>query len=414
MTTLMKDSGIDWIGEIPEGWKVKRVKEVAKWKTGFTPSTKIQEYYNGDDEWATISDLDKDLKYIENTKNKINGEYFEGKNKIPKNSLLFSFKLSVGQVAFNKKEMYTNEAICSFLRSSSINLNYFYYAAPVFIIKNANKNIYGANILNQELISNALTLVPPLETQQKITEYLNVEVSKLDKQVSLLERKYELLGDYKDSLIFETVTQGLDKAVSMKDSGIDWIGEIPEEWKVKRLKDVLSFPKLSKAKENSPNYLEIGDVNINTNDYDISNKEKLSVDNAKQAKKGMLVISTVRPARGGITIIKEDCPISSAFCVVNIKGNKYWYYLIKNKLFLNQLSNLNTGVTYPTCKDKDIYNQSSCVPPLETQQKIADYLDVEVEKLDKQRELIKRKVELLKEYKEALIFEVVTGKKEVK
>lgn len=206
MTTLMKDSGIDWIGEIPEGWKVKRVKEVTKWKTGFTPSTKIQEYYNGDDEWATISDLDKDLKYIENTKNKINGKYFEGRNKIPKNSLLFSFKLSVGQVAFNKKEMYTNEAICSFLRSSSINLNYFYYAAPVFIIKNANKNIYGANILNQELISNALTLVPPLETQKKIAEYLDVEVEKLDKQRELIKRKVELLKEYKEALIFEVVT----------------------------------------------------------------------------------------------------------------------------------------------------------------------------------------------------------------
>ena len=202
----MKDSGIDWIGEIPEGWKVKRVKEVTKWKTGFTPSTKIQEYYNGDDEWATISDLDKDLKYIENTKNKINGKYFEGRNKIPKNSLLFSFKLSVGQVAFNKKEMYTNEAICSFLRSSSINLNYFYYAAPVFIIKNANKNIYGANILNQELISNALTLVPPLETQKKIAEYLDVEVEKLDKQRELIKRKVELLKEYKEALIFEVVT----------------------------------------------------------------------------------------------------------------------------------------------------------------------------------------------------------------
>lgn len=428
MTTLMKDSGIDWIGKIPEGWKVKRLKDMISnlggGNYGFDIETldkdlvlskcfSISDFKNGNLNSKNLNEIKMDRVYEKN-------------NTIKKGTLLIekcggTKANPVGRIIIvedNVSAYYTN-FVQGVKVNKFMNSKYLHYQLQTSynlrLHMNNVKQTTGIQNFNFiKFASEIIFLNPPLETQKKIAEYLDVEVSKLDKQVSLLERKYALLGDYKDALIFETVTQGINKNVAMKDSGIDWIGEIPEEWKVKRLKDVLSFPKLSKAKENSPNYLEIGDVNINTNDYDISNKEKLSVDNAKQAKKGMLVISTVRPARGGITIIKEDCPISSAFCVVNIKGNKYWYYLIKNKLFLNQLSNLNTGVTYPTCKDKDIYNQSSCVPPLETQQKIADYLDVEVEKLDKQRELIKRKVELLKEYKEALIFEVVTGKKEVK
>jgi type I restriction enzyme S subunit len=396
----MKDSGIDWIGEIPEGWKIVKLKDISVLKKGevFDSSNAkpdgLYPYINGGIKPSDYSD----------------------NYNVKENSIAVSEGgASAGYSQFVESKFWAGTH-CYVVTPKYKNIKkYIYYILKGFSGQIMMEKTGSAlpNLQKTRFSNFIVSYTPVLETQQKIADYLDIEVTKLDKQISLLEKKHVLLGDYKEALIFETVTKGLDKNTTMKDSGIDWIGEIPEGWKVKRVKDILRFPTLNKAKENSKNYLEIGDVNVNTNDYNVSDKEKLSVENAKQAKKGMLIISTVRPARGGITIIKEDCPISSAFCVVDIKGNKYWYYLIKNKLFLNQLSNLNTGVTYPTCKDKDIYNQSSCVPPLETQKQISDYLDIEVTKLDKQRELIKKKVELLKQYKEALIFEVVTGKKEV-
>ena len=200
----MKDSEIDWISEIPKHWNIKRVKEVAKWQTGFTPDTKKSEYYDGNDDWITIGDMNG--KYIKSSKNKINGNLFPKYWITPANSLLFSFKLSIGQVAFNEKEIFTNEAICSFSPKSKINLNYFYYAAPIFICKNAKKNIYNADLLNQDLIANANCLIPTEKEQKEIVVYLDNLCSKLNKKLEIIKKQIELLKEYKQTIIYEAVT----------------------------------------------------------------------------------------------------------------------------------------------------------------------------------------------------------------
>lgn len=199
-----KDSGIDWIGNIPTHWEIKRVKDVAKWKTGFTPDTKKPEYYEGSDDWVTIGDMDG--RYIKTTQNKINGSLFPKSWKTSANSLLFSFKLSIGQVAFNEKEVFTNEAICSFSPKSDINLRYLYYIAPVFIARNAKKNIYGADLLNQELISNAYIICALRDEQIKIADYLDSICLKIDKKKEIVKKQIELLKEYKQSIIYEAVT----------------------------------------------------------------------------------------------------------------------------------------------------------------------------------------------------------------
>lgn len=204
----MKDSGIDWIGDIPEHWQMKRVKEVAKWQTGFTPDTKKAAYYEGNSNWITIGDMEG--KYVGESKNKINGMIFPKNWITPKNSLLFSFKLSIGQVAFTKKEVFTNEAICSFSPKSKIDLDYFYYAAPIFIVKNAKKNIYNADLLNQELISNAYIVDLNKEEQKEITNYLNTFTAKIDKKKEIIKKQINLLKELKQSVIFEAVTGKLN------------------------------------------------------------------------------------------------------------------------------------------------------------------------------------------------------------
>ena len=145
-------------------YKYKRIKEIAKWSVGGTPSTSIKDAYEGDDLWATIADL-KDREIYE-TKNKIDSKYLS-KKIVKKGDLLFSFKLSIGKVAFAGNNMYTNEAICSFSKNSKIDLNYLFYAAPVYIVRNKKINIYGADLLNQDLIKNATILYPPKNVQKK-------------------------------------------------------------------------------------------------------------------------------------------------------------------------------------------------------------------------------------------------------
>lgn len=199
------DSGIDWIGEIPEHWELKKLKNILNFTTGGTPSSHESSFYDGDEPWVTISDMEG--RYITKT-------HFISKSGVrsanipltPKDSLLYSFKLSVGQVAFSRINLYTNEAIASFHPTNNVCLSYWYYSFPSFIIKNANTNIYGAYILNQSLIKNALLLVPPLSEQKEIVDYLNDRTKKIKNAISLKNKEIAKLKEYKSSLINSVVT----------------------------------------------------------------------------------------------------------------------------------------------------------------------------------------------------------------
>ncbi len=200
-----KESGVEWLGEIPDGWEVKKLKFILNFSTGATPSSGVENYYNGDEPWVTISDMNG--KYIKNTHFISNNGVRNSHMKIsPIGSLLYSFKLSVGQVAFTEKELYTNEAIASFYPNTTIDLNFWYYALPIFVIKNANTNIYGAFLLNQDLIKNALIIYPPKQEQIKIANFLDTKTEQIDRAIELQLQQIAKLKEYKATLIDSAVT----------------------------------------------------------------------------------------------------------------------------------------------------------------------------------------------------------------
>ena len=203
----MKDSGIEWIGQIPQDWQIAKVKHVYSFQTGWTPSTSNAAYFDGDLPWANISDIGK-TKTIYDTAKHITEEAVANSSMgiSPKGSLMYSFKLSVGDVSFCGTDMYTNEAIATFLPSDKYDLRYLYYAAPLFIIKNANENIYGAKLLNQELIRNALILNPPYNEQVSVADYLDAKCAEIDALISANEATIKKLKEYRQSIIYEAVT----------------------------------------------------------------------------------------------------------------------------------------------------------------------------------------------------------------
>lgn len=207
----LKASGVDWIGEIPEHWKVLRFKDIFKtWTTGITPDSKNPQYFEFDTKngytWVTISDFtDKYIKQSDmNLSAKSVRKFAPAISK--KGSLLFSFKLSVGKLAFAGKDLYTNEAIVSLPPTKKQHLDYFYYILPIILVNNATENIYGAKMLNQKKIANMLMIVPPLSEQQAIAAYLDEKCSKIDKIVANLEKQISLYTDLKRSLIDEVIT----------------------------------------------------------------------------------------------------------------------------------------------------------------------------------------------------------------
>ncbi len=398
------------INDNPKNWNLKRVKEIAKWKIGFTPDSNNDFFYSGDDVWVTIGDMND--KYIKDSKRKINGILFNKKNKIPENSLLFSFKLSIGQVAFNNEPIFTNEAICSFLKKSKINLNYFYYSAPIFIVKNSKKNIYNADLLNQNLIANSVCLYPPIKEQIKISNFLDKNCEKIEKEISLLERKSQLLEEYKQSLIFETVTKGLDKNAEMKESGIDWIGEIPKHWNVKRIKNIYKLGMGSIIlKEDLIEEGKYPVYSATAEDKFFGKVNKINI----LLKKGDLVI----PARGNsIGFVKkinieEFCTCTQTTIYAKNRSKEYtdyyYYYLLGNKK--NIFSYDNTAI--PQITVSQINGKNLLVPPIVEQEKISIFLNEKIFSINENIGLINKKVELLKEYKQSLIYEAVTGQLDI-
>lgn len=203
-----KESGIPWIKQIPQHWEVKRFKDVVrKYTTGGTPSTSNRGYFEGDNVWISIGDMG-DSKYIDDSSMYLTDEAIKDANiiKTPKGSLLYSFKLSIGKMAFTMKDVYTNEAILSIFPNINIDLEYYYYMLDICMELAATENIYGAKMLNQKLIANALVIHPPKSEQEGIAKYLDKKTTTIDAIIDNIVKQIETLKQLRKTLINDVVT----------------------------------------------------------------------------------------------------------------------------------------------------------------------------------------------------------------
>lgn len=397
----MIESGVPWIGKIPYEWMIRPVKALYSLTTGFTPSSENDSLYDDEGEtWVTISDMKSDV--VTDSKQKIAKSVAEQHRKdIAKaGSLLYSFKLSVGTVAFAGKDLFTNEAIAAFQpKTDNADLRYLKYASSL-IVGNANTNIYGATIMNQKLILNAPLPLPPLEEQRAIYNYLDDRCSKLDEIITEAEKSIEEYKELKQAVIFEAVTRGLDKNAPMKDSGVYCLGAIPQLWKAVKTKYLVRI-------ENGSDPLTEGNIPV----YGSGAK---SFKTCGEFKEG----PTVLLGRKGATlhiphfITGRYWNVDTAFNTIPISEDinlKYFYYAAScfdYKAYISQ-------TTLPGMTQTSYRNMKIALPDLSIQNSIVNYLDNKVSDIDV---LISEKqslIEDLKAYKKSLIYEVVTGKRRV-
>ena len=406
---------------IPFGWSLNKVGRIVKFYTGATPPTGDADSYEGNKKWANISDVG--THFIKDAQKTISEEAARKSNIIesPINSLLFSFKLSLGKASIVKEPMYTNEAIATFLENDSININWAYYAFPVFISENAKINIYGSPLLNADLIRSAKILIPDLPTQQRIADFLDSETGKVDNLVDELTKFKTQLQTQRKSLISECVTKGVpeDRKRAYKDSGVEWIGEIPVGWgygeKLGLLINIISgfpFPSDSfNIEEKGYPLVRIRDiVRGYTETYaDVAWEEKAAVTN------GDILVGM----DGDFNVaIWESQPalLNQRACKVEGKNsgrifNKFLYYALPTHLKV--INDLTYATTVKHLSGSDIKAIKMPVPPTDEQQRIADYLDTECAKINSLISEIDNQIGLLKTYRKSLINEVVTGKVEV-
>ena len=202
------DSGVEWIGEMPEGWETTHLKDVAVLHVGKTPSTGVPDNFDGGIPWITIADLNDRGVFPATTKKTISltGVASCGIRKAKKGSLLVSFKLSIGKVAIAKDNVYTNEAVAAVNASKRCLNKFLLWALPVSMLNEATENIYGAKIYNQDQLGRATIPLPSLDNQQAIAEFLDQETGLIDEEIELLSVKSGLLSEKRKALIFEAVT----------------------------------------------------------------------------------------------------------------------------------------------------------------------------------------------------------------
>lgn len=434
----LKDSGVEWIDKIPKDWERNKLKHELKFSVGATPSTSNKDFFEGENIWVTISDLKG--KYCGESKTKITQEAIKSTNmkKVPCNSLLYSFKLSVGQVAFTTKELYTNEAIASFYPNEKYNLNFWYYALKTYLIENANENIYGAKLLNQDLINNANVFVPNKLEQEKIANFLDKKTSQFDLIISKKEELIKKLEEAKKSLISEVVT-GKVKVVKtddgyelvkrkrdeMKDSGVEWLGEIPKDWNIIKLKYIgeaitgLTYSSNDIVGENEGT-LVLRSSNVQNGRIVLNDNVYVNMDIPKKliTREGDIIICSRNGSRaliGKNACIRRKDAGKSFGAFMTIFRSRYYEYL--NFVFNSHIFKAQSGsFLTSTINQLTIGNLNSFIialPNEKEQDIIVKYLCNKTLKYNSIIDKLKGQIEKLKEAKQSLISEAVTGKIEI-
>ena len=415
-----KDSGIAWIGEIPEHWKVKRLKNICS-------QTNIKENSKGNPlPYIGLENIESGSgKYIDTT-SEVDGIA----NRFCKNNVLFG-KL---RPYLSKVYIAESDGICStefIVYDTKENDCHFIHKLLLSqsFIDVVNSSTYGAKMprANSEFINNIYTQIPPIQEQQHISTYLDQKCGEIDELITLQEEMITKLQSYKQSVITEAVTKGLNKNVPLKDSGIEWIGEIPEHWICTVFKKFLSEPMQYGANEpaeecnyNDPRYIRITDIKDDGTLRDDTFKS-LPLEKAKEymLTKGDLLFARSGATVGKTFLYKEDYAACFAGYLIKARCNKN--ELLPNFIFYYTLSNAyqnwkNSIFIQSTIQNigADKYSVMPIIaPPLSEQQSIANYLDQKCSEIDELISIKQQKIEKLRDYKKSLIFECVTGKRKV-
>lgn len=405
-----KDSGIAWIGEIPEHWEVRRLKHLGKNYNGLTYSP--NDICGSEDGILVLRSSnikDNKLCFDDNVyvKKEIPQKLIVNKGDILICSRNGSAEL-IGKAAFIELQMVATFGafMMIFKGTSNIYHKYLFYIVTSCISQ--YKWLFTTATINQLTSSMLGEIFAPFINnnleQKSIATYLDKKCGEIDELITLQEEMITKLQSYKQSVITEAVTKGLDKNVPLKDSGIEWIGKIPEHWKVVKIKYL--------AKIKSGDSISSNEI-IQEGIYEVYGGNGLmGYCNKKNVDGFNIIIGRVGALCGNVRLISESKYITDNALILNCFDNAlypYMYIMLKAA----NLNNLNTSNAQPLITGSKVLNVSLPIPPLSEQQSITDYLDQKCSEIDELISIKQQKIEKLKDYKKSLIFECVTGKKSI-
>lgn len=417
-----KDSGIEWIESIPEHWDETQIKYAADCSV-----SNVDRNTKEDEEPVSV------CNYVAVYKNEKILPEFEFEQGSATLAQIEKFTLEDQDVIITKDSETSediasaaiinnpNKIVCGYhlaiLKSKDYSGLYLFYSLlSLPILKSLQIKSQGVtgHGLKLDAIGRTKLLNPPLEEQKSIASYLDQETSEIDNLIDTQEKLIKLLIEKRASLISETVTKGLNSSMTMKDSGVEWIGEVPNNWNKIKCKYVL-FEKSEKGFPDEPLLAATQRHGvILKKDYETRTVEAVKgLESLKLVEPNDFVIS-LRSFEGGIEISYARGIISPAYTVLELEKNQskeFYRYLLKSSCFIGHLNLFNRGIRdgqtihYSELKDSFVPE-----PPLEEQKAIAQFLDQETSKIDTLIETSKGLINLLKERRSSLISEAVTGK----
>ena len=426
----MKDSGIEWIGEIPEEWAVGRIKYnyYLKGRIGwqglkadeFTDDGPYlvtgTDFINGTVNWSTCYHISEE-RYAE-----------APEIHVKKGDLLITKDGTVGKVAYveTKPEKVSLNSHLLIMRPFSLNYSnrflFWIIQSPIFekyFLLTQNGTIMAS--LSQEKINNFSFPLPVYSVQLQLATYLDRKCAEIDAVIARQEAVIEKLKEYKLSLITEAVTRGLNPDAPLKDSGVEWIGEIPEHWSLLKLQ---THTRMLTPMRDKPEHLD-GDIPwIRIEDYDgkyISkskegfgvSEETIQAMNLKIYPVGS-VLCTSSCDLGKCAIVAKELVSNQRFIDIipdSETSSDYLYYLMLSNA--KRLNHLSTGTIQANLSRKAFEHLMVQFPPIEEQYKIAEYLDKKCSAINDALAEKQSLIDHLTSYKKSLIYEVVTGKREV-
>ena len=388
---------------------------------GSTPKSSESTYWGGDITWITPADYKTEDKYICSSRKAITQEGLDscGTSKVPAGSIIVSNRAPIGSIGIAEKELCTSQGCKSLVKIAEINEEYIYYYLSVM---SGPLNMLGRGTTFMELSSNDLANfrlpIPTVKDQNAIVQILNKKIAAINDVINKKANIIELLQEQRTAVICSAVTKGIDSTAKMKDSGVAWLGEIPEHWGVSKSQWLFSLRK-EKARPDDEQLTASQHFGIvYQKDYMAQGSRVVQVvlgnDILKHVEPDDFVIS-MRSFQGGIEWSNLRGKISSAY-VMLIPQKQYVYspyfrWLLKSHNYILALQSTSNLVRDGQALRYDNFRMVDLpLVPLDEQRAIADYLNKKIAKLDSIIADVTEQIEKLKEYRQSVISEVVTGK----
>lgn len=435
-----KDSGVEWIGEIPKNWEMWKISHsFLRIGSGTTPESGNPIYHeNGTINWLNTGDLNDGI--LESCAKKVTNKALEDYSSLkifPAGSLVMAmYGATIGKTSIINFATTTNQACCVLCKGDIIDvkfLQYWFIGNKEHIINLAIGG--GQPNISQNILKDVRVSCPNFDEQTAITNFLDHKTNQIDTLISKKQQFIILLQEERIAVINQAVTKGLNPSVPMKDSGVEWLGEIPEHWEVKKLKLIFNSSKgLTITKENLEsegipcvNYGEIHskfgfEVDIDKHQLKYVNPTYIESDYKSLIQTGDFVFADTSEdvsGAGNFTYLKSNHEIFAGYHTIILRASeniesRYFAYQFDSIPYRTQIRQSVKGIKVFSITQSILKNTSLWIPPLDEQKQIIQFLDIETDRILRLINSAKKEIELLKEYKTALISEVVTGKVDVR